>query len=530
MAAAVRALVVCTAIATITTAATAQSLQVTNLSREVSAVGAARIGDDVQTDSDAVTAAPDDYGHFDASVHASAAVDAGDDHAGAITSASQSSLVATNRVHASGSAAGSSETHGLGTFAETDSFSNFLVGFALDEPLYVALAGDLISNDFGQANLRLSGPSGTIVEFYVQGAGIWTEVDELLELQPGTYFLWLEAFADSEAQNDNLDYQGGSFDITLELHACNDPDPVTYENVPLGVSTATNVLHRNLNPDGGTDWDAVGNCCAARGIAVHPNTGVVYVVAGTGLFQTLLTVDPDTGQTLTSVPIILANPFDDSGIWDIAFDRDGTLYGTHGVQAIGWLVEIDPATGIVTFTDLLLFPDPQYGVAITFAPGTRILYATTGPSEILLWLNLDTQDGDQIILPNMEQMTALAFHPSGDPFIVATIAAQILEVDLASQTFAPAFDAPPPSAYLEGLAYAPEVVADPPLTCTPVDGDPGDGNRDGVIDVADLNLFAGCMTGPDHSVATPACLHFDVDHDGDSDLADMAAVMRLLGE
>ncbi len=67
-----------------------------------------------------------------------------------------------------------------------------------------------------------------------------------------------------------------------------------------------------------------------------------------------------------------------------------------------------------------------------------------------------------------------------------------------------------------------EVWAIDPAGCPFV---PGDGNGDGVIDLADMVLFTACLGGPDGSIpgeceATPGA--FDFDEDGDVDMLDFA--------
>ncbi len=61
---------------------------------------------------------------------------------------------------------------------------------------------------------------------------------------------------------------------------------------------------------------------------------------------------------------------------------------------------------------------------------------------------------------------------------------------------------------------------------------PGDFNDDGVVDLLDFELFAGCMAGPDISTPPPGCdestfTDTDLDHDSDTDLADFAIWSRL---
>jgi hypothetical protein len=55
----------------------------------------------------------------------------------------------------------------------------------------------------------------------------------------------------------------------------------------------------------------------------------------------------------------------------------------------------------------------------------------------------------------------------------------------------------------------------------------GDGNQDGSVDSADLLMMEGCWTGPAAELG-PDCAVFDLDGDGDVDLADSAMVQQLI--
>jgi GH25 family lysozyme M1 (1,4-beta-N-acetylmuramidase) len=63
------------------------------------------------------------------------------------------------------------------------------------------------------------------------------------------------------------------------------------------------------------------------------------------------------------------------------------------------------------------------------------------------------------------------------------------------------------------------------LTVNPV---PGDLDRNGNIDFADVNIFQDCMTGPGASPPAPNCQAADIDHDGDVDQSDFGILQRCL--
>lgn len=54
----------------------------------------------------------------------------------------------------------------------------------------------------------------------------------------------------------------------------------------------------------------------------------------------------------------------------------------------------------------------------------------------------------------------------------------------------------------------------------------GEVNLDGGATARDIETLGPCMTGPLGGVLGPTCDHFDADHDSDTDLADMAAMLR----
>lgn len=57
---------------------------------------------------------------------------------------------------------------------------------------------------------------------------------------------------------------------------------------------------------------------------------------------------------------------------------------------------------------------------------------------------------------------------------------------------------------------------------------PGDGDRDGDVDLVDYEALAGCLGGPGAGRGAP-CQCFGFDGDGDVDLADFAGFQSVFG-
>jgi len=68
-----------------------------------------------------------------------------------------------------------------------------------------------------------------------------------------------------------------------------------------------------------------------------------------------------------------------------------------------------------------------------------------------------------------------------------------------------------------------------PVPANALDGLPGDGNGDGIVDAADWPWFDACMTGPESGPNPSGCEIMDVEPDGDVDLADFARIQQVWG-
>lgn len=88
----------------------------------------------------------------------------------------------------------------------------------------------------------------------------------------------------------------------------------------------------------------------------------------------------------------------------------------------------------------------------------------------------------------------------------------------------PGTSEPANQAFVDALDTDP--TTKPYLTITEWVPSPGDGNGDGLVDLADYVLFADCMDGPEVAAAT-GCEAFQLDPDADVDLADFAEFQSL---
>ncbi|UCG15346.1 MAG: hypothetical protein JSV19_08600 [Phycisphaerales bacterium] len=88
----------------------------------------------------------------------------------------------------------------------------------------------------------------------------------------------------------------------------------------------------------------------------------------------------------------------------------------------------------------------------------------------------------------------------------------------------PGTSAPANQAFIDALDTDP--TSKPYLTISEWVPSPGDGNGDGVVDLADYVLFADCMDGPEVAAAA-GCEAFQLDSDTDVDLADFAEFQSL---
>jgi beta-glucanase (GH16 family) len=60
-----------------------------------------------------------------------------------------------------------------------------------------------------------------------------------------------------------------------------------------------------------------------------------------------------------------------------------------------------------------------------------------------------------------------------------------------------------------------------------VEGDPGDFDRDGDVDIEDRTAFVGCFGGSDIPWTDPACRFFDTDADDDVDCDDWSSFRQV---
>ena len=505
-----------------------ESWQIVSQQRTVDAVATVQLDSDNLMEDLSATTDLDDFGHFSETIAAEPLRSIGGRFAEAKARAIQNSVLATNRISAHGSAYGRSNTNGSGSFAETDAFSNVYITFELAAAGTVRLTGLLQSDFFGQAGIELVGGAGAIdYRQRVQGTYETLSLNEEWELPAGVYYLFVDAFADTEAAAGSSDYQRGLFSIELELITCSDPsDPVTYTNVPLAVTDFSNGIYRNLDPDGGADWTVAGaldsSVDSVQGITRHPITGDYYLLFRDSGGQSLGVLNVETLELTSSVSITNSDPLAAGDLLDIAFYEDGTLYGVYPLilTGIGALGEVNSATGTATPLNAWVTIDATDGAALAFMPASPQLLIAAG--NALRTYDVLSADSGDATPPSFPVCTAIAFHPVTGAFVAATGTGAIRTIDLGTGAATP-YGSVPPAELLSGLEFIDSITVEVEIVCGLSQGDFGDPNLDGILDLGDHAEFVDCMTGPGGNVNAPLCLHFDYDFDGDCDLRDFSS-------
>ncbi|NOX59131.1 MAG: hypothetical protein GXP29_09785 [Planctomycetes bacterium] len=504
----------------------ADSWTILSHNRNMSAISTARIDAAQVSESDTDSAI--DLGLFDAEVQASAFITDNDPQnpitADASSRATQVSVLASNRITVSGFVAGTAFPGGTGSFAETDAFSDLSVQFEVSEPAAVKLTGSAESFDFGQVNVSLAG-AVTLILDTVQGLNDFREFDEVWMLDPGVYTFSVRTFADSAAGGFVFDGQSAVWDLELALLACPGPtEPTTFTNVLYAVEGGSNLVHRNLNLAGGASWESPGAMGVDQGggMAVHPTTQVVHSLVDIAGTQFLVTIDPITGSLSSSVPVSNTDGFGLPQLTDIAFRSDGTMYCLYETifPGLGKLGIVDPLAGSVSSVGFGFMSFNPVDQSLAFDPAGGLLYLAGGTT--LRTIDVDTGIVTPVAIAPAPVFSSIAFHPSGTPFIACTDAGAIVQIfpGTGIVTALPgAADAPVPLAGLDYLASL--TLGGGKGVCVPADGDLGDTNGDGQVSAADVSTFIDCLTGPASGIPSQsACLHADMQTDGDVDLAD----------
>ncbi len=525
-------------ILTMPTSALSAAWNIQSHNRVVSAISTARIDSSQVSDSDFQD--QPGFGLFASQIQANASITdntpGNERFANAGAGASQTSVLASNRITVSGFAAGTSDTDGMGTFAETDAFSDLFVQFEVTEAAAAQLTGSLESFDFGQANVSFTGPSGLLFSTTVQGLTEFLSLDETWLLAPGVYTFSLNTFADSAAGGAGaFDGQRINFDLDLSLLECAGPiDPTEFENVAYGITAASDAAYLNLDLINGQPWATAGamgsGSSSGAGLAFDPITSVIYALAEIGGVQTLVTLNPNSGTIESSVAIFNPDPFAFSDLLDIAFRPDGTLYGIYSFLFVSAQIgTVDINSGVVAPFALgtVGHSSASGSAALAFDPVGGLLYNAAGSA---LWtIDVDTGSFTEIPLGSPPAFTSLAFHPDGLPFIACTEAGAITTIDPLNGTVADLPGVLDPPADLSGLDFAAVILlGGDPASCHPSDGNLGDMDGDGQAALGDLMAFAACMTGPGLGIGSSSCLTADMQTDGDIDLADYAEFERLL--
>ncbi|MCB9850489.1 MAG: hypothetical protein H6817_07255 [Phycisphaerales bacterium] len=474
-----------------------------------------------------------DFGLFDKTVASNVAVSGpGDVTASASASANQTSILTTRKVVASGTAGGGSSSFGANTRTETDATSSLFVTFVLAEDAKLRLSGELLSDSFGQCNVNLTGPNFFSYTLVVQDDGAMQTVAEEWEITAGEYTFHIDAFADTETIGGGSQGQGAGFAIELSLVKCGDPNELELlEDVAFAVNSDNGNLYRSADAFTSLHWSQISALGDARCLAIHPLTGILYALLGEGDAQALVTVDPVTGEVVTTIDVTIDSiwpPTLLSGLLDIGFHADGTLYCTWiELFASSVIGTLDPETGVATAAGLPSSTDSP-DVAITIDPATELLYRANGNSMVVT--DLATGATSPVALSNPPTMSALAFPTNGGTMLAGTPEGETYIIDPPTGTSSIVPGVGLSGIAIDGLDILPALeIAGDPAVCVTVPGAHGDYDGNGVLSAADVAGLSDCLTGPGGGIATGACLAADVDEDGDADLADYEILMRNAG-
>ncbi len=153
----------------------------------------------------------------------------------------------------------------------------------------------------------------------------------------------------------------------------------------------------------------------AEGIAYSPDDGLLYVSVGHGFYSRWLgTVDPDTAV----VTVIGQFLNDFQGEADGLAWAGGRLYATDGAGGVGYLYEVNPATGSMSRVGQMIGGQPWAGFAFD-APSGKAYYSAEGWTREL---NLSTGRSTTIGASGAPRMWGNAMAPAIMPGAVAAAA------------------------------------------------------------------------------------------------------------
>ncbi|MCB9851431.1 MAG: hypothetical protein H6817_12085, partial [Phycisphaerales bacterium] len=360
--------------------------------------------------------------------------------------ATHDSQFTSRRMIASLYASGSAYVMGGGGHGETDALSELTVVFDIDTNALIRLDGGVQSDsDFGGPCIfHLTGPSGfTTIDVAVQGSGQSFLGWEPIVAPAGRYTLYGQAFADTE-QTGGISYQYSEIYFELAVIHCGTPEePFVVHDVSYALHRTPNSwidnLYRNFEIDRYQDWSQLGEHAYRNdgGLAADPISNKLYAVEGVNASPTstqfLRRIIPGTGGYITTGPTIwvsVPSAIRDTGLLDIAFRADGTMYGIWGYDSSGMLGTVDVNTGGVTFVGDFAAYDPTYGAALAFDPVSDLLYNAAGSS--LYEIDLGTQSVTPIALTSAPIMRSLAFHPTTGVLYAGLDDGTTAEIDLAA--------------------------------------------------------------------------------------------------
>ncbi len=485
---------------------------------------------------DEVDEQSDDFGLFETQIASVSSVQGSPKRgmtAVASTNASQHSILSTNLITVKGQLGASAEATGPSANSEADAFSDFRAVLSLDSSETVHLTGTASSFSFGQVAIRLDGPDFFSYLLHVQDNSAFFRIDETFDLEPGVYTFDVSTFADFEAFDGDLGGQGADWDLQLQLIECTEPSEPVLQTAYYAVDRGSNTVHRNFDLTGGGSWDSPGQFdigATGHGLTVHPISNTIYFIDEGGGTEFLGTLDPNTGAVTSLTAISNSDPLALPGLEDIAFDANGTLYCIYEwiIPGVGFFGTVDVDSGLVTPTGWGQISFSGANARMAFDPSSGLLYFSTGSS--LSTVDVVTGDITPVPLAAPPVFSALSFHPSGSPFIACTSSAELVEIHPGSGIVAPLSGALLPPTVLSGLDQVTTIIGGGDPVCTPLDGNLGDVTDDGLVTSADIAGFVDCITGPGGGIpSTSACVHADMQQDGDVDLVDFASFAGQLG-
>jgi len=148
----------------------------------------------------------------------------------------------------------------------------------------------------------------------------------------------------------------------------------------------------------GTAVGPFGSAATMESLAFDVTTDRMY---GSDVFDLLYEIDPDTGAALAIGPIHF------SGVFGLAFDANGTLFGVSGQS----LITIDTASGSGTLVGQVFQPAIT---DIAFRPSDGVLFACDTPTDSIYTLDPGSGQG-QLVGPygaGINYMVGLAFSPT----------------------------------------------------------------------------------------------------------------------